>query len=87
VPMIAELAENGSTLTLTATESWLRASSQDAQLMAMTAIYSMWKNYRNQSPVEVLLLDAAGDQYVVIRDEGETGPQINVIDRATGTEG
>jgi len=84
VPMIAEVAESGSTLT--PTESWLRASSQDAQLMAATAIYGMWKNYQNQSPVEVVLLDAAGDQYVVIRDEGEAGPQLTVIDQAIGSE-
>ena len=81
--MIAEVAENGSTLTLTPTKSWLRASSQDAQLMAVTAIYGMWKNYQNQSPVEVVLLDTHGDQYVVIRDEGEAGPQLTVIDQAS----
>ena len=84
--MIAEVAENGSTLTLTPTESWLRASSQDAQLMAATAIYGMWKNHQNQSPVEVVLLDATGEEYVVIRDEGEAGPQLTVIDQASGRE-
>ena len=26
--------------------------------MAATVIYGMWKNYRNQAPVEVVLLDA-----------------------------
>ena len=87
VPMLVEVVENGNTLTLTPTESWLRASSRDAQLMAATAIYGMWKNYQNQSPVEVVLLDAAGDQYVVIRDEGEAGPQLTVVDQAMGSEG
>jgi hypothetical protein len=86
VPMIAEIAEQGSTLILTPTETWLRASSQDTQLMAVTAIYGMWKNHQNQSPVEVVLLDANGDQYVVVRDEGEAGPQLTVIDQASGTE-
>ena len=85
--MIAEVVENGSTLTLTPTKSWLRASSQDAQLMAVTAIYGMWKNFRNQAPVEVVLLDPSGAQYVVIRDVGEAGPQLTVINEAVGTEG
>ena len=85
-PMIAEIAEQGSSLILTPTESWLRASSQDTQLMAVTAIYGMWKNHQNQSPVEVVLLDAAGDQYVVVRDAGEAGPQLTVVDQASGTE-
>ena len=69
--MIAEVSENGGTLTLTPTESWLRASSEDTQLMTAAAIYGMWKNYRNQAPVEIVMLDATGDQYVVIRDEGK----------------
>jgi hypothetical protein len=86
-PMIAEVSENGSALTLTPTESWLRASGEDAHLMAAAAVYGMWKNYRNQAPVEVVLLDAAGDQYVVIRDEGEGGPRLSVTDQASGSEG
>jgi hypothetical protein len=85
--MVAEVSETGDTLTLKPTESWLRASSEETQLMAATAIYGMWKNYRNQSPVEVILLDAAGDQYVVIRDEGEAGPRLTVTDQASGREG
>ena len=68
------------------TESWLRATSEDAQLMAATAIYGMWKNFRNQAPVEVVLLDADGDPYVAIRDEGEAGPELTVIDQASGSE-
>jgi hypothetical protein len=86
VPMLAKVEESGGTLTLTPTESWLRASSEDAQLMAATAIYGMWKNYRNQAPVEVVLLDADGDPYVAIRDEGEAGPALTVIDQASGSE-
>jgi Bacterial SH3 domain len=85
-PMLAEVAENGNTLTLTPTDSWLRASAQETQLMAAAAIYGMWKNYKDQSPVEVVLLDAAGEQYVVIRDDGEAGPQLTVVDRASGSE-
>ena len=84
--MIAEVTEDGRTLTLTPTESWLRVSSQDAQLLAVTAIYGMWKNHQNQSPVDVVLLDTNGDQYIVIRDEGEAGPQLTVIDQASGSE-
>jgi hypothetical protein len=86
VPMIGEIAENGSTLTLVPNASWLRASSQDAQLMAATAIYGMWKNYQNQSPVEVVLLDETGEAYVMIRDEGEAGPHLTVVDQASGRE-
>ena len=84
--MIAEVTEDGRTLTLTPTEFWLRVSSQDAQLLAVTAIYGMWKNHQNQSPVDVMFLDTNGDQYIVIRDEGEAGPQLSVIDQASGSE-
>jgi hypothetical protein len=84
--MIAEVAESGGTLTLTPTESWLRASSEATQLMAATAVYGMWKNHQNHSPVEVVLLDAAGAPYVVIRDEGEAGPRLSVVDQASGSE-
>ena len=83
--MTADLG-SGRSLTLTPTESWLRASSEDAQLMAATAIYGMWKNYRNQAPVEVVLLDADGEPYVAIRDQGEAGPQLTVVDQASGRE-
>jgi hypothetical protein len=86
-PMIAEVSENGSALRLTPTESWLRASSEDTHLMTAAAIYGMWKNYRDQAPVEIILLDATGDQYVVIRDEGEGGPRLTVTDQASGREG
>ena len=85
--MIAEVSENGSALTLTPTESWLRAGSEDTHLMTAAAIYGMWKNYRNQAPVEVIMLDATGDQYVVISDEGESGPRLTVTDQASGREG
>lgn len=85
--MIAEVAESGSTLILTPTPSWLRASSQGAQVLAATAIYGMWKNHQNQSPVRVVLLDEAGGDYVVIADDGEAGPQLTVNDQASGSEG
>ena len=55
--------------------------------MTAAAIYGMWKNYRNQAPVEIIMLDATGDQYVVIRDEGEGGPRLTVTDQASGREG
>jgi hypothetical protein len=86
-PMLAEVSESGSTLTLRPTETWLRASSADAQMMAASAIYGMWKNYRNQAPVEVVMLDSDGEEYVAIRDRGEAGPQLSVVDQASGTEG
>jgi hypothetical protein len=54
--------------------------------MAVAALYGMWKNYKNQSPVEVVLLDTAGEQYIVVRDEGESGPELTVIDQASGSE-
>jgi hypothetical protein len=85
-PMLADVSESGSALTLRPTESWLRASSADAQMMAAAAIYGMWKNYRNQAPVEVVLLDADGDEYMAIRDRGEAGPQLSVVDQASGSE-
>ena len=53
---------------------------------AAAALYGMWKNYKDQSPVEVVLLDEAGEPYVVIRDEGEAGPELTVIDKASGRE-
>jgi hypothetical protein len=85
-PMVAEVAESGNTLTVTPTESWLRATSEDAHLLAAAAIYGMWKNHHDQAPVEVVLLDATGDQYVLVRDQGDSGPELTVIDQASGKE-
>ena len=86
VEMVGEVAESGNLLTVTPTDSWLRVTSQDAQLMAAAAIYAMWKNHHDQAPVEMVLLDASGEEYVAIRDQGDAGPQLIVIDQASGSE-
>ena len=54
--------------------------------MTVAAIYGMWKNFKNQAPVAVVLLDERSKQYVVIRDEGEAGPKLTVVDQASGKD-
>lgn len=87
LPMVAEVAQTGDRLVVTPSSDWLRATSRDAHLLAGASIYQMWKNHQNQAPVTVVLLDGAGEDYVVVEDLGETGPEIRVIDRASGIEG
>ena len=86
LPMFESVTPSGSTLIVTPTESWLRASSRDAQVLAAAAVYQMWKNHQNGAPVAVVLLDDEEADYVVIEDIGEAGPSITVKDIASGSE-
>jgi hypothetical protein len=46
----------------------------------------MWKNYKNNAPVGVVLLDENDQAYVSIEDAGEDGPDLTVSDVAVGHE-
>lgn len=84
--MVNSLVADDSRLTVEPTSAWLRASSQDAHALATSAIYGMWKNYNNNAPVSVVMLDENDDAYVSIEDEGEDGPRLTVNDVAVGRE-
>ncbi|MGF1551694.1 MAG: SH3 domain-containing protein [Paracoccaceae bacterium] len=76
--LFSNVAEEGSTLTLTLSAPWLRASSQEAQVMAASAVYGMWKAYRDQAPVTVQLAPRRRGRRAVRdhrrRGRGGTGP-------------
>ena len=85
--MVAKVDEKENTLTpSTPTVTWMRVTSQDAQMMAAAAVYSIWKNYKNQAPIEVVLLDPSGAPYVDIRDNGQGNPSFTIVDQASGSE-
>jgi hypothetical protein len=84
--IVESIAAEGDHLTIEPTNAWLRASSQDAHALATTAIYGMWKNYKNNAPVGVVLLDENDQAYVSIEDAGEDGPDLTVSDVAVGHE-
>lgn len=58
----------GNTLEATLSPQWLRAGSDDEHLLAATAIYQMWKNHQNGSPVRVALLEPGGKRLITIDD-------------------
>lgn len=87
VDLIEGVTEADGRLTIRPTPNWLRRSSQEAQVFAATAIYLMWKNHREGEPATLEMLDADGEKYVVIEDQGEAGPRLTVIDEASGSEG
>jgi uncharacterized protein YgiM (DUF1202 family) len=84
--LVNKVEVDGDRLTIDPSSAWLRASSQDAHAMASAAIYQMWKNYRNNAPVSVVLLDENDQAYVVSDDDGEAGPMLTVNDIAIGRE-
>lgn len=59
------------------THSWLINGSRDAHLMAATAFYQMWKNHQNNQPVELVMLNERGEEYITITDE-TNGPDLRV---------
>ena len=59
------------------TQSWLLNGSRDAHLMAAIAFYQMWKNHQNNQPVELVMLNDRGEEYITITDEGD-GPDLQV---------
>jgi hypothetical protein len=64
-------------LRITPTSEWLLNGSREAHMMAVAAIYEMWRNHQNSAPVAVTMLDAFGEDYVSITDES-TGPSMSV---------
>jgi len=83
--MVETVARSDDTLTVTPTVNWLLASSEDAQILATAAVYQMWKNYRNNAPSRVVMLDPEGDDYVVVEDR-EEGPAVIVNRQASGRD-
>lgn len=59
------------------TQSWLLNGSRDAHLMAAIAFYQMWKNHQNNQPVDLVMLNDRGEEYITITDEGN-GPDLRV---------
>jgi Bacterial SH3 domain len=59
------------------TPQWLLNGSREAHMMAAAAIYQMWKNHQNSAPVGVVMADAAGQDYITIRDEA-SGPSLSI---------
>lgn len=75
VSSVEQLADN--VLQVTPTPQWLVNGSREAHMMAVAAIYQMWKNRQNQAPVSVSMLDASGEDYIRIDDE-PNGPSMSV---------
>lgn len=67
----------GGILRVVPTPQWLRDGSREAHMMAAAAIYQMWKNHQNSAPVGVVMADAAGGDYITIRDEA-SGPSLSI---------
>ncbi|MEK0082500.1 SH3 domain-containing protein [Benzoatithermus flavus] len=68
-PLFEKVHQAGNnTLEVTLTPQWLRAGSDDEHLLAATAIYQMWKNHQNSTPVRVVVLDPQGKRYITIDD-------------------
>jgi uncharacterized protein YgiM (DUF1202 family) len=59
------------------TPQWLLNGSREAHMMAAAAMYQMWKNHQNSAPVGVVMTDAAGEDYITIRDEA-SGPSLSI---------
>lgn len=65
------------TLRVTPTREWLRYGDGQGHVLGTLAIYGIWKNNQQQQPVNVVLLDEAGREYVSISD-GTSGPTLTV---------
>jgi SH3-like domain-containing protein len=70
--------QDGSSLEVTASETWLRAGSADEHTMSALAVYQMWKNHQNGAPVKVVMLDHDGKAYVTIDETGGAEPLLSV---------
>jgi uncharacterized protein YgiM (DUF1202 family) len=65
------------TLRVTPTREWLLNGAGDGHVMAAMAFYQMWKNHQNGRPVNLVMLDDRGKDYVTITDK-ETGPALSI---------
>jgi SH3-like domain-containing protein len=80
-PVVSSVRQGeNNALRVVATPDWLRATSRDAQLMTVLAIYQLWKNHQNNQPVQVTLLDGE-KPYITIADEAG-GPRLTVTDHS-----
>jgi uncharacterized protein YgiM (DUF1202 family) len=78
-PVVEAVEEAGDgSLRVVPTPQWLRDGSREAHMMTAAAIYQMWKNHQNSAPVEVVMADAAGEDYITIRDEA-SGPSLSIV--------
>ena len=75
-PMVASVAqaENGE-LRVTPTREFLLYGGRDVHVATTLAIYQMWKNHENSTPVAVVLLGEDGRPYVSIQDR-PAGPDL-----------
>jgi hypothetical protein len=71
-----ETTENR-TLRVVPTREWLVYGGRQDHLLAVLAIYQMWKDNQNDQPVNVSLMDEKGGQYVTISD-GSSGPSLTI---------
>jgi uncharacterized protein YgiM (DUF1202 family) len=77
-PVVEAVEQAGDgTLHVVPTPQWLLNGSREAHMMAAAAIYQMWKNHQNSAPVAVVMADAAGGDYITIRDEA-SGPSLSI---------
>jgi uncharacterized protein YgiM (DUF1202 family) len=77
-PVVEAIEQTGEgTLRVVPTRQWLRDGSREAHMMAAAAIYQMWKNHQNSAPVQVVMADDAGEDYITIRDEA-SGPSLSI---------
>lgn len=77
-PVVDAVEQTGDgTLRVVPTQQWLLNGSREAHMMAAAAIYQMWKNHQNSAPVAVVMADAAGEDYITIRDEA-SGPSLSI---------
>jgi uncharacterized protein YgiM (DUF1202 family) len=77
-PVVDAVEQTGDgVLRVTPTRQWLLNGSREAHMMAAAAIYQMWKNHQNSAPVGVVMADAAGQDYITIRDEA-SGPSLSI---------
>jgi hypothetical protein len=76
-PIVEVVEQTGEgTSRIVPTPEWLLNGSREAHMMA-AAIYQMWKNHQNSAPVGVVMADAAGEDYITIRDEA-SGPSLSI---------
>jgi uncharacterized protein YgiM (DUF1202 family) len=77
-PVVDSVEQTGDgTLRVLPTPQWLLNGSREAHMMTAAAIYQMWKNHQNSAPVAVVMADAAGGDYITIRDE-DAGPSLSI---------
>lgn len=75
---------DASTLRVRPSQAWLINAGREAHMMAATAFYQLWKNYRNQGQVTVLMTGEGGQDYIAIEDT-EGGPRLMIREPGDAT--